>query len=75
MEKNINAINAGWVYSENKHPVLDLHYASFNKHDDFKIMFEDKVLYNKNEIKRLLRVGGTSKNIHNIKKVFGGVII
>ena len=70
------AIQSGWVYSENPHPVINLNFAYKQMPQGQKVMFEDKVEYNANEIKLLNKCGGIkNKTIHDVKKIFNGEIV
>lgn len=56
-------------YSE----ALDLQY-SVNM-DTNEVMTSDKVKYQDSEVLAIGRTGGHSRTLHNIKKVFSGVIV
>ena len=73
---NPKAIQNGWVYIEEKHPIINKHFAY--KDTDFgrQIMFDDRTFYNENEVTMIQNAGGLKNiNVHNIKNVFHGEII
>jgi hypothetical protein len=54
---------------------LGLNYKiKLNQNNERRIVFEDNVNYSNNEIKILEKANNqTLKNIHNVKKIFGGI--
>lgn len=75
MTKKGKAKKAGWAYSGKPHHELNLMYACRDINNDLEIMYEDKIQYDNDELRILLKIGGTNKKIHMVKKIFDGIIV
>jgi hypothetical protein len=76
LQKNEKAIQAGWLYNDEPHPVINQHFAYKDTNAGRQIMFEDKTFYTEKEVKLLQDYGGLKNvNVHNVKKVFDGEIV
>jgi predicted patatin/cPLA2 family phospholipase len=75
MKTKQQAINNGWIYSEEPHPVLKLDFAMKKTNEGVKQVFSDKVKYNEREM-FILRSHNIRINykMHSIKKILGGEI-
>jgi hypothetical protein len=71
---NEKAIKAGWKF-KGIHPIIGIEWACRNVTGNKEVMFEDKVYYNPQEVEIVTKNGGLTENIHNVKKIFGGVVI
>lgn len=76
MNQKQSAIDAGWIYSEEKHPSLKLNFAMRKTNKGIETMFSDRVLYNEREMFLMNSHNiKTNKKIHSVKKIFGGEIV
>jgi len=76
MTEDEQAEAAGWVFSQKRHPVINKTYATFTLPDGRKrVRFEDGIFYNADEVSRINRGGGITNEIHNIKKIFKGIVL
>jgi hypothetical protein len=76
MQKNDKAILSGWKYHEDKHPVINQHFAYKDTNDGRQIMFEDRTFYNEKEVALLQDNGGLqSQTVHDVKRIFDGEIM
>lgn len=82
MTQEEKAEAAGWVYHK-KHPVIGKTWAVRTRglpgqRIKVEVCFDDKVYYNPKETQAVTNFGGlrgdAGRNIHNIKKIFNGVI-
>jgi hypothetical protein len=73
-DKVIKNIAEGWDH-HGVHPVIGENWFTKNS----SVLFIDNVLYNPYEAKKIIAFGrlrgAAGRNIHNIKKIFNGVIL
>jgi len=64
---------SGWTYETSE--ALGMKFAHRVSAGGIEVMTEDKVRYSPQEVLILRRIGGISKPVHLVKKVFEGKII